>query len=152
MGAAAVVSLARYVDTRVRIRIVGPGRGALMATNSQGLRRMNELYALSKTCSAPNMHNANAPNVRVCAAPDPLIKSENRSSDLVYIADSTRAISTGRSFLLPGGRLVVPYEANAHDVERDGAVEVERIRIEPNELTEGWVEAALLRRVCCAMP
>jgi hypothetical protein len=68
---------------------------------------------------------------------------------LVRIPEGTRGTATGRMFVLPGGRLAEPYPANTFDMARDGAIEVERIRITqpPNRGLEGWVYTGSLRRV-----
>ena len=113
---------------------------------------MNQLFASSKTCTEAQTQGTSAPNLLVCAAPDPLIKSENSSPGLVYVPAGTKATSTGTSFLVVGGRLVDPYATNEYTMERDGVIEVEHVRIGLNESSDGWVEAALLRRACCAMP
>lgn len=68
---------------------------------------------------------------------------------LVFIRKGTGARYRSRKFLLKGGRLVDPYPANSIEMLRDGAIEVERIRIVdgPNKGLEGWVHPGDLRRV-----
>jgi hypothetical protein len=80
----------------------------------------------------------------------PLPKDEAvLGNDLVLVSDKTRAHYKDRKFLLPGGRLVEPYSANSFDMERDEAVEVERVRIieGPHKGLEGWVPAGCLQRL-----
>ena len=65
---------------------------------------------------------------------------------VILIPEGTKAVYTDRRFVLPGGRLVEPYAATVSDMARDGAVEVERIKITqpPYENLEGWVYTQLL--------
>jgi hypothetical protein len=68
---------------------------------------------------------------------------------LVFIPDETRGRYKDRKFLLKGGRLVDTYPASFFDMQRDEAVEVEKIRITegPNNGLEGWVQANHLKRL-----
>ena len=68
---------------------------------------------------------------------------------LVFIPNQTRGIYKGQRFLLKDGRLVDPYPATFNDMERDGAVEVEKIRITegPHKGIEGWVDPRCLKRL-----
>jgi hypothetical protein len=79
----------------------------------------------------------------------PLPKDEAvLGNDLVLVSDKTRAHYKDRKSLLPGGRLV-EASANSFDMERDQAVEVERVRIieGPHKGLEGWVPAGCLQRL-----
>jgi hypothetical protein len=81
------------------------------------------------------------------------ISSQIVKNGIVLIPEQTKAIYTGRAFILPGGRVVQPYAANTFDMAKDGAVEVERIKITqpPNKDLEGWIEIHFLGRVCCGL-
>jgi hypothetical protein len=146
-----------YLGRQERVRIVRSAvrtGGALMAVNSEGLLQLNEHYSLPKTCSLENMQEAkDLSNAFLCAPLHPPVTSQIVKPGVVVIPEGTRAFYLGRSFILPGGRLVAPYAANTYDMARDGAVEVERIRITqaPNENLEGWVEIHFLGRVCCGL-
>ena len=130
-----------------------------MAVDGDGLRYLNELYSFPKTCTEANVRAARDPqaNLKLCY-PAYLnlvpVTSSVVKKGVILVPSGTRGISVGRSFILPGGRLVQPYAANTFEMARDGAVEVERIRITqpPNENLEGWVVEGFLGRVCCAMP
>jgi hypothetical protein len=74
----------------------------------------------------------------------------NTANDkLVFVPNKTRGITKGSQFLLKGGRLVEPYSANTYDMLRDGAVEVERIKITEGPQTGlvGWLPPHLLQRL-----
>jgi hypothetical protein len=117
-----------------------------MAVDGDGLRELNELYSLPKNCFPANFRFA-------CGSVEVPITSQLINKGVVRIPEKTRAMYLGRRFILPGGRLVEPYAANRLDMARDGAVEVERIRITqpPTEGLEGWVDISFLRRVCCGL-
>jgi hypothetical protein len=55
-------------------------------------------------------------------------------------------VNTDRRFVLSEGRLIAPYPANTYDMARDGAVEIEKIKITspPNEGLEGLVQMGFL--------
>jgi hypothetical protein len=158
--ATALLLLGWYVSRQQRIRIVrgGSGGGVLMAVDGDGLRYLNELYSLPKTCTKANVRAVRDPlvYVQLCNPASNLVPvtSQMVKKGVILIPQRTTAISVGQSFILPGGRLVQPYAANTFEMARDGAVEVERIRImqPPNENLEGWVVEDFLGRVCCAMP
>jgi hypothetical protein len=147
----------QYLEKQARIRIVrsGTGSGALMAVDSRGLRQLNELYSLPRTCSEANFLAASDLDTkfRLCYPVLPPITFQMVKKGVVLIPEGTRAVYLGSRFILPGGRLVNPYAANTYDMARDGAVEVERIRITqpPNENLEGWVQTGFLGRVCCGL-
>jgi len=124
-----------------------------MAVSTDGLRTLDAMYALPKDCTEANMRSARVTEVlSLCNVPQPSLKSENRAG-LIYLWPGTKAMATGRKFVLPGGRTVVPYSANTYDMARDGAVEIEHIKIHDQHLeADGWVVAAELQHVCCAMP
>lgn len=146
-------------DNQKRIvRSARHGEGALMATNSDGLRRLQEMYSLPKTCTEANMRTArealalkkpeDAMKVFLCwPASKPI--PDDVGLGLVRIPEGTKGTAIGRQFVLPEGRLVEPYSANRFDMARDGAIEVERIRITqpPNVGLEGWVYTGFLGRV-----
>jgi hypothetical protein len=150
--------LLRYIGKQEQIRIVRDSGGALMALNAPGLRELHELYSFPKACTedfGKSETDAGVKGVlllKFCNQPAPPITRQMVKEGIVLIPGGTRAIVIGRSFILPGGRLVDPYSANTYDMARDGAVEVERIRITqpPNENLEGWV-ASGLGRVCCGL-
>ena len=108
------------VNNLVRIVRGSPDAGVWVATNEDGLR------ALSETNGTALDHP----------------KPEARTR-LVFIPNKTRGRYKGRKFLLKSGRLVDPYPANSYDMQRDEAVEVEKIKITegPNKGLEGWVQA-----------
>jgi hypothetical protein len=145
-------------DNQKRRVRTADGKGAVMATNSDGLRLLDEMYSLPKTCTEANMRAArealaHKPEeamkvIRLCWPVSKPIPNDI-GPGLVRISEGTRGIVTGRMFVLPGGRLVEPYAANTYDMARDGAIEVERIRINqpPNEGLEGWVYTGSLCRV-----
>ncbi len=115
-------------NSRVRI-LNSHGRngdpGVWVATNETGLRAM-------------------------CATIDTSFATDAAlAQGLVLVPDKTQAHYKDRKFLLPGGRLVEPYPANSFDMERDQAVEVERVRIieGPRKGLEGWVRAGYLQRL-----
>jgi hypothetical protein len=114
------------VNNLVRIVHGSEEAGVWVATNEDGLRAMSET-------------NGTASDVP---------KSEARNR-LVFIPNETRGRYKGRKFLLKGGRLVDPYPANTHDMERAEAVEVEKIKITegPSEGLEGWVQTNHLKRL-----
>jgi hypothetical protein len=141
-----------YIRTHAPKRIVSP-QGALLATDVEGLRRLNELYAFPKTCTESNVRKAQVLEVMtLCAVSKPPAGIEDRAG-LVHLLPGTKAMATYRKFLLPGGRLVNPYAANTYDMARDGAVEVEHIKARgQNRTLDGWVVVGQLQTVCCAMP
>jgi hypothetical protein len=145
-------------DNQKRRVRTADGKGTLMATNSDGLRQLHDFYALPKTCAEANMRTArealaHKPEeaIRVIRLCWPVSKPipNNIGPGLVRIPEGTRGIVTNRQFVLPGGRLVEPYAANTYDMARDGAIEVERIKITqpPNAGLEGWVYTGALGRV-----
>lgn len=99
-----------------------------MATNPDGLRQLHDLYSLPKTCTEANMRAAGMEVLFLC---QPVSKPipDDIGLALVRIPEGTKGTAIGRQFLLPEGRLVQPYSANTFDMARDGAIEVERIRI-----------------------
>jgi hypothetical protein len=140
-----------YVSKHAPERIVR-SEGALMAMNAEGLRSLNEIYALPKNCTEANMRSAHVPEVLTLCVPRLSAKNENRAG-LIHLLPGTKAVATSRMFVLPGGRLVSPYAANTYDMARDGAVEIEHIKIHSQHReVDGWVVAGQLQRVCCAMP
>lgn len=150
----ALLWISIYFERHAPERIVGP-QGALLAMNDAGLRRLNELYALPKTCTESNMRKAQAKGqvlavLALCQVPKPPAEIEKRIG-LVDLLPGTEAVATDRMFALPGGRLVKPYAANTFDMARDGAVEVEHIKAQQNRI-DGWVVPWQLQRVCCPMP
>jgi len=114
------------VDNLVRIANGGQNGGIYLATDENGIR------ALSETIGSPL--DIPGPNAR---------------GRLTFIPNGTKGRHRGTKFLLKGGRLVDPYPANSYDMVRDGAIEVERIKITegPNQGLEGWVAPYNLRRV-----
>ena len=67
----ALLWLDTYIKTHAPERIVRP-QGALLATDVEGLRRLNELYALPKTCTESNMRKAQVPEgLTLCAVANP---------------------------------------------------------------------------------
>ena len=120
-----------------------------MATNSDGLRQLHDLYCLPKTCTEVNMRAARVPEVLFLCQPVSKPIRDDIGLGLVRIPEGTKGTAIGRQFVLPEGRLVEPYSANRFDMARDGAIEVERIRITqpPNVGLEGWVYTGSLGRV-----
>ena len=143
--------LLRDVGKQEMIRFVRSGGegGALMAVDADGLRQLNSLYALPKTCTLANTQTTPMPEAMFLCFPRPKpIAREMIVKGVILLPEGTKATYMGRRFVLPGGRLVQPYAANTYDMARDGAVEVERIRITqpPHENLEGWVYTQLLGR------
>ena len=153
----AAFELVAALNKQGRIRFIrsSANEGVLMAVDSDGLVQLNEVYALSKECTGANMSAAGNAllAVRLCDTSSKSIRGIAVKKGMLVIPDGTQAISEGRSFVLPGGRLTAPYSANAYDMVRDGAIEVERVRIteRPNEGLEGWVQHQFLGRVCCGL-
>lgn len=114
------------VDNLVRIVYGGRELGVFIATNENGLRTLSEA-------------NGTASGISTHAGRD----------GLVFIPNKTKGRYKGQKFLLKGGRLVDPYPANSYDMARDGAIEVERIKITegPHKGLEGWVQTNCLKRV-----
>jgi hypothetical protein len=136
-------------DNGKRIVRTAHGEGALMATKPDGLRQLNELYSLPKICTEANMRTARVTDAMALCVPVSKQTPNDIGPGLVRIFEGTKATVTGRMFVLPGGRLVEPYPSNTYDIARDGAVEIERIKITqpPNEGLEGWVYSGSLGRV-----
>ncbi len=129
------------------VRSGGEG-GALMAVAADGLKQLNDLYSLPKTCTEANVRTTPFPAVMSLCSPTtkPIVR-DMIVKGMILLPEGTKAIYRGRRFVLPGGRLAEPYAANTYDMARDGAVKVERIRITqpPYENLEGWVYTQLLR-------
>lgn len=158
-----------HLGKQARIRIVRSGTesGVLMAIDVDGLRQLNELYSLPKTCSEANLMvtldksgriaaptgSAMLMQMQLCQPRQTPFASQMINKGVVLIPEGTKAMYLEERFILPGGRLVEPYAANTFDMARDGAVEVEKIRITqpPNKDLEGWVEIHFLGRVCCGL-
>ena len=78
------------------------------------------------------------------------MRANSRTSPgLVFLPNGTKGVWKGRRFLLEGGRLVEPHPANSYDMIRDGAVEIERIRVTegPQKGLEGWIPSDRLQRL-----
>lgn len=151
-GLLVVIGFLAYLGKQERIRIVRGG--ALMALDTEGLKRLNELYSIPKACTEENMASSTDPlRFQVCFPSPKPAQAEANKNGIVVIPDGTEAEFNGSGFVLPGGRIVFPYPANTYDMARDGAVEVEKIRITkpPNQGLEGWIEIHSLRRVCCGL-
>jgi hypothetical protein len=114
------------VDNLVRIARGTTAGGIYIATDENGLR------ALSK---ASEMESD--------------IFKLQAGRGLVFIRKGTRGRYRGRRFLIKGDRLVEPYPANYYDMIRDGAIEVERIKIVegPHKGLEGWAHPNDLQRL-----
>src|SRR5260370_40863175 len=139
--------------------------GVVMAVDADGLRQLNELYSLPKTCTKANLAALEKARrisstgavalmeMQLCFPMTKPVTSQMIKKGVVLIPGKTKAKYMGRSFVLPGGSLVEPYAANTYDMARDGAVEVEKIKItqQPNKNLEGWIEIHFLTRVCCGL-
>lgn len=112
-------------DARVRILNGEPESGVWLAIDSDGLRAMS---------------GANR------AASGVALELRNH---FVFAPNQTRGIARGYRYLLPGGRLVDPYPANSYDLQRDNAIEVEKIRITggPSKGVEGWAPTHACQRL-----
>jgi hypothetical protein len=123
-------------DQKARVRIVNGGpeaAGVWIATDDDGLRVMSD-----------------RPRVPPSLFGFPSEIPTNTADDkLVFVHNKTRGIAKGRRFLLQGGRLVQPYPANTYDILRDGAVEVERIKITegPQKGLIGWLPSHYVQRL-----
>jgi hypothetical protein len=128
-----------------------------MATNSDGLRQLDEIYSLPKTCTEANIRAARIPEARAVDPEGPFKALQlcwpaskpipkDIGLGLVRISEGTVGIVTDRKFVLPGGRLVEPYSANSFDMARDGAIEVQRLRFTdpPHTGLEGWLYSGSL--------
>ena len=120
------VALLCFFNSQFRdydVRIVGAG-GSWIATDQDGLNAMS--YTLGTPSGA---------------------RSDSRSHVLL-LSEKTRGIFKGRYYLLRGGRLVAPYATTLSDMQRDGVIEIERIKITDGPLRglEGWVPTKCLRR------
>jgi hypothetical protein len=130
-----------------------------MAVDADGLRELNELYALPKACTK-DLGQSTADAVmkmrlllQFCSPDPPPITNNMIRKGVVLIPEGRRALSIGKwGIILPGGRLVDYYPATTYEMARDGAVEVEQIRIAqpPNENLEGWIVTQFLGRICCS--
>jgi hypothetical protein len=130
-----------YQEKQERTRVIS-GAGALMAVDPDGLGELNQLYALPKACSKENPG--------ACAVSQPVVSTQLVKKGLVLIPAGTTVMFIRPQYILPGGRLVDPYVANAYVMARDGAVAVEHIRItELNQNREGWVKSGSVERECC---
>ena len=68
---------------------------------------------------------------------------------VAFIPNKTRGVFKGGYYLLKDGRLVTPYPANSYEMQRDGAIEVEKIKVTegPQKGLEGWIPAQRLQRL-----
>jgi len=125
------------VDFRVRIINGDPKLGVWVATNDSGLRFLTGNETVSRGLN-PVASNA----MTECGYNDV-------DDGLVCFSQPTRALVEDRKFLLSGGRLVHPYSANSYDMERDGAIEVEKIRVTdgPHRNLEGWIQSRDVKRL-----
>ena len=114
------------VDNLVRIARGGTSGGIFIAIDQNGLRMLSETIEM----------DANIPKLQA-------------ERGLVFIRNGTRARYLGQKFLIKGSRLVEPYSANSYDMARDGAIEVERIKIMegPSKGLKGWVQPQSLQRL-----
>jgi hypothetical protein len=116
-------------DQKAGVRIVNAGpdaAGVWIAANDDGLRVMSDQII------------------------SPLgVPSNTADGNLVFVPNKTKGIAKGRRFLLKDGRLIQPYPANTYDMLRDGAVEVERIKITEGSQRGlmGWLPSYYLQRL-----
>ena len=135
------------------LHIVAPAPfqgAALIAVDENGLEQLDRLYSLSKDCTEANLRASSNPLTGfVCNTPRPPITSEMVTKGVTQLSEGTKAVVMDRRYVLPGGRLVVPYPVNTYDLARDGVIEVEKIKITqpPTEGLEGWVQTDFLARV-----
>jgi len=123
-------------DQKFRVRLVNGGpdaAGVWIAADDDGLRVMS-----NKPLIPPSPFGFQL-----------AIPTNTADAKLVFVPNKTRGILKGRQFLLKGGRLVQPYSANTYDMLRDGAVEVERIKITegPQKGLTGWLPSGYLQRL-----
>lgn len=132
-----------------------------MATNSDGIRVLYEMYLLPNTCvetcyvgevPMPEVKGVKPEDIKKVLQPCfPASKPlpDVLGSGLVKIPEGTRGIVIDRKFVRSGGRLAEPYESNWFAMSRDGVMEVNRLRITkgPNAGLEGWVYTRSLGRV-----
>jgi hypothetical protein len=142
---AAVYEAIAYLKKQDRVRIVRNGAGgALLAVDADGLRLLNEYYALPKTCTEKDVRGT----IKILGCYPTLthITDGMIKKGLVLIAERTRAEITAESYVFPDGRLVSNYSGTLFQCAKDGAVHVERIRIThpPHKNLEGWVAAHFL--------
>lgn len=76
------------------------------------------------------------------------VTTDLSQNGIVFVPNGTHAEVRDRKFL-KDGRLVEVYPASSFEMNRDGAVEMERIRItDPyHRKAEGWVLSQCLRRI-----
>ena len=125
-----------------------------MAVDPDGLKRLNELHSLPKACTQEAMAaSGDQLRFQACVPSHKPVRGGISEKGLIVIPGGTESEFEGRRFVLPGGRLVIPYPANTYDMARDGAIEVEKVKIThgPNQGREGWIETGFLGRVCCGL-
>jgi len=77
----------------------------------------------------------------------PRVVTSDGLQGVVSIPNGTKGRVVDRK-IYRDGRLIDPYPTSRNEMERDGAVELERIRITegPHKGVEGWVLSSVLRR------
>jgi hypothetical protein len=146
IGSAIVYEAVHYLRQQERLRIVRNGAGgALMAVDADGLRLLNDYYALPKTCSEKEVRGT----IRILGCFPTLthITAGMVQKGVVLIPEGARAEVIAEDYVFPGGRLVPHYSGSLFQRAKDGAVWVERIRITqpPQKNLEGWVATQFLR-------
>src|ERR1022692_3598319 len=145
IASAAVYMALAYLKKQDRVRIVRNGAGgALLVVDAEGLRLLNDYYALPKTCSEKDVRGTI--KILDCYQTMRHITDGMIKKGVVLIPEGTRAEVTAESYVFPDGRLVSHYSGTLFQSAKDGAVPVERIRITqaPQKNLEGWVEAHFL--------
>src|SRR6266481_1610670 len=97
---AAALGYLRFLGKQAQIRIIrsNTGSGVLMAVDAAGLRQLNELYALPKTCTEANAQASNVLALIGLCYPIPSpITSQMIKKGVALIPEGTRATYMGRS-------------------------------------------------------
>jgi hypothetical protein len=123
---AAIFLLYRQLSQRMAERVVRP-EGALIAVDADGLRELNELYALPKICGDSNFAKQADPRPYIARCVKAVrLTPEIVSKGTILLAAGTRARSLGTRQVLQDG--YVPLQ-------------VEKVRVTDgsNEGRVGWV-------------
>jgi hypothetical protein len=119
---AVVRSMLRKMDRDAAIRIARTG-GVLMATNEIGLRYLDKLYALPKSCTKENFADTNISiheKLSLCARPPQPLNSQMIGKGTVLIPEGSSGIALQRRLLFPMAAWFCHNSLNSFDMARDG--------------------------------
>ena len=136
-------------ETPVIQIVIGNGSqepGILMATDEDGLRVMSTKPPIQIKV----VDKDGALMLGELHLPPRAPRTTQPKKGQVLVINGTKAVSIGVKFLLKDGRLVDPYPTSGFEMEKDGVVQVERIRLTdgPQQDWEGWVRSDDLQRTC----